>query len=477
MQDKSASPASATSSFLPVVAAAFAIAIFLADTLTTLDIAVAVLYVVVVLMAANFLERRGVLLVGLGCMALTVVSYLLSHGLTGDTALVRCLMSLSAIGATTFLAVKNQSTNVLLRDQARLLDLTHDTIFVRDSNDVITYWNRGAEELYGWRPDEAIGKVSHQLMKTVFPAPLEDITAELLRSGRWEGELIHTKRDGTCVTVASRWSLQRNERGRPIAILETNNDITERRRTQEALDHTQAELAHVARVTTLGELTASIAHEVNQPLAGIVTNGAACLRWLGREPPELEEARRAVRSMINDGKRASEVVSRLRALSKKTDPQRLPLDLNEVIDEVILLLQRELLNNRVALRLELASGLPPVLGDRIQLQQVIMNLVINSIQAMAPVIDRPRELLIRSRRNDADQVLLEVKDSGIGIDPENADRLFSAFFTTKPDGMGIGLSICRSIIEAHGGRIWASANTGPGATLQFTLPVSAETAP
>ena len=131
----------------------------------------------------------------------------------------------------------------------------------------------------------------------------------------------------------------------------------------------------------------------------------------------------------------------------------------------------------MALRLELASGLPPVLGDRIQLQQVIMNLVINSIQAMAPVIDRPRELLIRSRRNDADQVLLEVKDSGIGIDPENADRLFSAFFTTKPDGMGIGLSICRSIIEAHGGRIWASANTGPGATLQFTLPVSAETAP
>jgi two-component system sensor kinase FixL len=419
-----------------MAAAALAIAIFIVDTVTTLDIAVAVLYVVVVLMAANFLQRRGVLLVGLGCMTLTVVSYLLSHGLTADTALVRCLMSLSAIGATTFLAVKNQSTNVLLRDQARLLDLTHDTIFVRDSNDVITYWNRGAEELYGWRPDEAIGKVSHQLTKTVFPAPLEDITAELLRTGRWEGELIHTKRDGTCVTVASRWSLQRNERGRPVAILETNNDITERRRTQEALDRTQAELAHVSRVTTLGELTASIAHEVNQPLAGIVTNGAACLRWLGREPPELDQARRAVESMINDGKRASEVVSRLRALSKKTDPQRLRLDLNEVIDEVILLFQRELLNNRVALRLELASALPPVLGDRIQLQQVLMNLLINAIQAMAPVTGQPRELLIRSRRHDANQVVLEVVDSGIGITPENADRLFSAFFTTKPDGMG-----------------------------------------
>jgi two-component system, LuxR family, sensor kinase FixL len=459
-----------------MAAAALAIAIFIVDTVTTLDIAVAVLYVVVVLMATNFLQRRGVLLVGLGCITLTLVSYLLSHGLTADTALVRCLMSLSAIGATTFLAMKNQSTNVLLRDQARLLDLTHDTIFVRDSNDVITYWNRGAEELYGWRPDEAIGKVSHQLMKTVFPAPLEDITAELLHTGRWEGELIHTKRDGTCVSVASRWSLQRNERGRPVAILETNNDITERRRTQEALDRTQAELAHVSRVTTLGELAASIAHEVNQPLAGIVTNGAACLRWLGREPPELDEARRAVESMINDGKRASEVVSRLRALSKKTDPQRLRLDLNEVIDEVILLFQRELLNNRVALRLELASALPPVLGDRIQLQQVLMNLLINAIQAMAPVTGQPRELLIRSRRHDANQVVLEVMDSGIGITPENADRLFSAFFTTKPDGMGIGLSICRSIIEAHGGRIWASPNTGPGATLQFTLPLSEDNA-
>jgi two-component system sensor kinase FixL len=274
------------------------------------------------------------------------------------------------------------------------------------------------------------------------------------------------------VSVASRWSLQRNERGRPVAILETNNDITERRRTQEALDRTQAELAHVSRVTTLGELTASIAHEVNQPLAGIVTNGAACLRWLGREPPELDEARRAVESMINDGKRASEVVSRLRALSKKTDPQRLRLDLNEVIDEVILLFQRELLNNRVALRLELASTLPPVLGDRVQLQQVLMNLLINAIQAMASVTGQPREVLIRSRRHDANQVVLEVVDSGIGITPENADRLFSAFFTTKPDGMGIGLSICRSIIEAHGGRIWASPNTGPGVTLQFTLPLS-----
>ena len=182
-------------------------------------------------------------------------------------------------------------------------------------------------------------------MKTVFPVPLEEITAELLRTGRWEGDLVHTKRDGTRVTVSSRWSLQRDERGRPVATMETNNDITERNQAQEALRRAQAELAHVNRVMTLGELTASIAHEVNQPLAGIVTNGAACLRWLDREPPELDEARDAVESMISDGMRASEVIQRIRALSKKTELQKVRLDINGVIDDVVRLVQREMLDH------------------------------------------------------------------------------------------------------------------------------------
>lgn len=220
------------SPLLPAVAAAFALGIFVFDTATTLDIAIAVLYVVVVLLSANFLQRRGVLIVASGCMALTVLAYVLSHHIAADTALVRVVMSLSAIAATAFLALKNQSANMAVREQARLLDLTHDSIFVRDMGDVITYWNRGAEELYGWRRDEAIGKVSHQLMKTVFPVPLAAITAQLLRVGRWEGELIHTKRDGSRVTLSSRWSLQRDERGRPVATMETNNDITERNRAQ-----------------------------------------------------------------------------------------------------------------------------------------------------------------------------------------------------------------------------------------------------
>ena len=170
----------------------------------------------------------------------------------------------------------------VLRERANLLDLTHDTVFVRDNNDVITFWNRGAEKLYGWTKDEAIGQVSHHLMQTIFPVPLEEISAELNSTGRWEAELIHTRRDGTQVVVASRWALQLDEGGKPIAILETNNDITERKRAEEALHKAQAELAHVTRVATLGEMTASIAHEVNQPLAAVVTNANACLRWLAR---------------------------------------------------------------------------------------------------------------------------------------------------------------------------------------------------
>ena len=238
---------------------------------------------------------------------------------------------------------------------------------------------------------------------------------------------------------------------------------------EEALREVQAELAHVTRVTTLGQLTASIAHEVNQPLAAIVASGDACLRWLGRDVPQLDEVRAAVEGMINDGNRAAEVIRRVRALAKKTDAPKAPLPINEVIDEVIQLLRREVLSHRAALRLELASELPLVLVDRIQLQQVIINLVMNGMEAMAPITDRPRELKIQSRR-EGDQVLVAVEDSGIGIDPGQVDRLFNAFFTTKPNGMGMGLSICRSIIEAHGGKLWASRNAGPGATFQLALP-------
>jgi PAS domain S-box-containing protein len=251
-------------------------------------------------------------------------------------------------------------------------------------------------------------------------------------------------------------------------------DVTARKRAEEELHEAQAGLAHVTRVTALGELAASIAHEVNQPLAAVVTNAAACLRWLDRETPNLDEARGTVRSIIKDGSRAGEVIQRVRALVNKTAGQKAPLHLNEVVDEVITLVQHELFSHRVLLRLEFAPALPLVLADRIQLQQVILNLVVNGIEAMQAVTDRPRELVIQTHQDETHQILLTVKDCGIGIAADNADRLFDAFFTTKSSGMGMGLSICRSIVDAHGGRLSASGNVGPGATFQFTLPLHQE---
>jgi two-component system, LuxR family, sensor kinase FixL len=465
------------SALLPVAAIVFALAIFVVDTYTPLGIAVAVLYVVVVLMAGRFFQRRGVLLVGFACLFLTILSYLIQHGETYGAPLIRCLVSLAAIGITTFLALRIQAAGTVLREQARLLDLSHDTIFVRDMNAVITFWNRGAEQLYGWTREEAIGKVAHQLLRTVFPLPVEELREELLRDDRWEGELVHCKRDGSQVVVASRWSLQRDKAGRPVAVLETNNDVTERKRAEDAskrseeeLHRMQAELSHVTRVTTLGELTASIAHEVNQPLAAVVTNADSCLRWLDREPPQLGEARSALQRIVRDANRASDVIRRIRKLASNSDQEWVPVDLNEAIHDSLLLLQRELTRQGVTLRLELASPLPSVLGDRVQLQQVIINLMMNGIEAMANVTDRSRQLVVRSDEHGADQVVVVMQDSGTGIDPEHAERLFEAFFTTKPGGMGMGLSICRSIIEAHEGRLWASPNDGPGTTFQFVLP-------
>jgi PAS domain S-box-containing protein len=357
----------------------------------------------------------------------------------------------------------------VLREHAGLLDLTHDTIIVRDMNDVITYWNHGAEVLYGWTRAEAIGQVSHQLTRTLFPEPLPAINAHLLRTGRWEGELVHTKRDGTQVVVASRWALQRDVQGRPLRILETNNDTTLRKQAEETARKAEAELAHVARVMTMGEMAASIAHEVNQPLSGVVINGNACLRWLAGTSPNLDEARSALQRIIRDGKRASDVIARVRNLSKKKPTEKERLDLNEAIQEVLALAQPEVRKHHAIVRSQLAIDLPAVIGDRVQLQQVVLNLVLNGLDAMSTVADRPRELLLSTRQDDG-VVRVSVKDSGVGLDAQHADRIFDAFYTTKPSGMGMGLSISRSIIENHNGRLWVEPNDGPGTSFQFTVP-------
>ena len=358
-----------------------------------------------------------------------------------------------------------------LREQASLLNLTHDSIFVRDMNNVITYWNHGAEELYGWTAEEVVGKgiTTHQLLKTVFPAPLDKIEPELLRTGRWEGELVHTKADGTQVVVASRWSLLRDERQRPLTVLETNNDTTNRKQAEEALREAQANLARVSRVTTMGELAASLAHKVNQPIAAAVTNADACLRWLARDTPDLAEARAAAMRIIKDGTRASEIINRIHLFFRKATPEREPVDVNGVIREMIVLLRTEMARYSISVRPELAADLPQVMADRVQLQQVMMNLIMNSIAAMKDV-DGKRELAINAQRAEDEQVMVCVSDTGVGLPPQQTDKVFNAFFTTKPDGTGMGLSISRSIVESHGGRLWAADNCPRGASFRFILP-------
>ncbi len=267
-------------------------------------------------------------------------------------------------------------------------------------------------------------------------------------------------------TIAHR---TRDRDGRP-EIMGAIQDVTERRIAEEALSQARSDLAHVTRVTSLGVLTASIAHEVNQPLAGIITNAGTCLRMLAAEPPNVEGARETAKRTIRDGNRASELIMRLRALFSKKESTTEPVDLNEATQEVIALSLSELQRNRVILRPEFADDLPVVTGDRVQLQQVILNLLKNASDAMRAVNDRPRQLQIRTERGTDDQVRLTVQDAGVGLDPQAMDRLFQAFYTTKNDGMGIGLSVSRSIIERHHGRLWAEPNDGPGATFSFSIP-------
>jgi C4-dicarboxylate-specific signal transduction histidine kinase len=243
----------------------------------------------------------------------------------------------------------------------------------------------------------------------------------------------------------------------------------ELRQANETLREREAELTHVTRVMTLGELTASIAHEVNQPLAAIVTNGNACLRWLGGTTPNLAEARQAVERIIKDSYRASEVISRIRALVKKAPPRNDWVDLNEVIVEVLALAQNEASRNRVSLKRELRQDLPRVRGDRVQLQQVVLNLIINGLEAIARSKNGARELSVSSDLDKANHVIIAVRDSGAGLDSADPERVFDAFYTTKPEGMGMGLAISRTIIESHGGRLWATANSPKGAVFQFRL--------
>jgi PAS domain S-box-containing protein len=272
-----------------------------------------------------------------------------------------------------------------------------------------------------------------------------------------------------------------NDAGEIVRLVGTSIDITERKLAEEtlrekdyALQTARAELARVSRLTTLGEMTTSIAHEVSQPIGAMVASAGACARWLAAEPPDIAEARLALDNIAADGKRAREVIGRIRALTKRQAPRKELLDINHKIAEVLALTEHELRSHAIVLRTQLNKSLPRIAGDRVQLQQVILNLIVNAIEAMSGIDDRSRELTVVSARDDTNAVVVEVRDSGIGLDAHSAERVFEAFYTTKAEGIGIGLSISRSIVEAHGGRLYAAPNEPHGAVFRLSLPVAQE---
>ncbi|HTV63159.1 MAG TPA: ATP-binding protein, partial [Verrucomicrobiae bacterium] len=311
----------------------------------------------------------------------------------------------------------------------------------------------------------------HDSGKKIEPADWASVRA--LSKGQTSlNELIDIETyDGHQKTIQNSSAPIRNAEGKIVGAVIVNEDVTEQVRGEEALRQTQTELTRVSRLTTMGELTASIAHEVNQPLAAVVTNANAISRWLAAAPPNLNEARKAVRRIARAGKRAGEVIKRIRALVKKSEPTRTPLNLNKLIQETVALTQPELTRKKVSLKIELAPDLPRVPADRVQLQQVLLNLVVNAVDSLSSVANRRRVLRISTGHPQPDAVHVSVRDTGAGINPQENGRLFEPFYTTKPNGLGMGLAISRSIVEAHGGRLWAEANKGRGATFQFTLPV------
>jgi PAS domain S-box-containing protein len=363
----------------------------------------------------------------------------------------------------------------------RLVDSNIIGIMIWDFQGRIIEANEAILDMLGYSREELIsGRMGWTDLTPAEWAPADqDALAQVSATGSCKPfEKEYFRKDGIRVPIliaGARFEWKRDE-GVAFVL-----DMTERKRAEEKLRASeqllldaQVELAHVNRVTTMGELVASIAHEVNQPLAGVMANAEACLRWLDRGTPDLNAVRRSLEWVIDDGIRASEVIGRVRALAKRSDIEMVPLDVNDVVSETIALVQRELISHQVSLRTELTSPLPKVLGDRVQLQQVIINLAMNGIEAMQSVTGRSRELVIRSGQDETRQVIVSVTDCGTGISAENSGQLFNPFFTTKSSGMGMGLSICRSIMVGHGGRLWATANLPHGTTFQFTLPVNAD---
>jgi PAS domain S-box-containing protein len=408
-------------------------------------------------------------------------------GISSVTLLVLGLVSLSSLVDRRFSAQTTalEESELLHRELEKVVDelkKSEDRLRVLIETIPALAWTSladGSNDFVNlrWLEYTGISLEQVQCAGTTAPFHPEDIDEHLSkwRSALATGETFENEaRVRRAVDGEYRWFLirslpLRDARGNIVKWYGTMTDIEDRKRTEEALRKANADLAHITRVLTMGEFAASIAHEVSQPLSAVVTNAEACLHWLAGSAPNIEKACEALGRVVRDGKRAGEVIAQIRALCRKSSIKRQRLDMNEAIEEVLALAQGEVRTKRVALCTDLAPRLPPVLGDRVQLQQVVLNLIMNGIEAMSSVQDRPRELVIRTQEGEDDQVVVIVQDSGTGLDPKTREQIFDAFYTTKGEGMGMGLSISRSIVQDHGGRLWATANEGPGATFQFTL--------
>jgi signal transduction histidine kinase len=431
--------------------------------------------IVVVSLQGRFVSSAIVSFFAVGCLTYFFMPPIFSFRVGNPTDLVALLAFLTTSAIITRLVsrVRQLMEEKLRRSEAYLSEaqqISHTGSFGWKVSTGEISWSEETFRIFQYEP--IIKPTVDLLLQRVDPQDIPIIKSLIQRASHdgkdWELEHRLLMPDGAVKHVHVVARAAKDQAGK-LEFIGAIMDVTERKLAEEALGKAQANLAHVARLTTVGELTASIAHEVNQPLAAVVTNANACLRWLDHEPPNVDEVREAVRRIVRDGNRGSDVIARIRGLLKKEQPPRTGLNVNELVQETMALARVDL--HGADLRAELAVELPQAKGDRVQLQQVLLNLTMNAMDAMQPVTDRPRVLRIQTKRHEPGEVLVAVQDSGVGLSSKGAEKIFETFYTTKPDGLGMGLSICRSIIEGHGGRLWVEPNEGFGATFQFTLPI------
>ena len=606
---------------------ALSLAVFAVDAFTSLNGAIAVVYIVAILLVAPIGPRSTITAAGLA-IALTLLAFGIEHGAQLNTsALTRLLVSIVAISLTTVLILRDRATRLSLAEQARILELSHDTVIIRDRDDIIVYWNDGAEKLYGWSRPEAVGKHCETLLKCQFPS--DDVQAAFAAEGHWTGELLRVRRDGAHLTLASRWLQRKDAAGRTIGVIESSADVTaqlrteaerraseqryrtvfetagfatweadwsaskrvmkqydgsrdgfeawllvrpevtqaairgavisnanpaavqlfqaadketlagsnlcgrylpesfpaiaqllsalyrgdkgaenevrlktltgdivdvvlrvnilpesddwshvlvmafdvtERNQSRARIEQTSAELAHAARVSLLGQLSASITHEVNQPLTAILNHARSATSWISRDEPNLAEVSSSLTRIVANGNRAADVIKRVKALARKTATPAESFNLADVVEDAFGLVRHEAKTQGVRLAASSEPRLPPAYADRVQIHQVLANLVMNGLQAMRDVTDREKALRVHLSADPDGMLRVQVRDAGTGFAADAIERAFEPFFTTKADGMGMGLSICRSIVESQGGRISAANHDGPGATIAFTVP-------